>query len=126
MKNFLFHIAETQLWNPALETYTPAGFESEGFIHCSTALQIEGVAKRLFCGRHDLVLLCIDPEGIDDPILFENLEGGNELFPHLYGPLYTRDVVSSAPISVDNRGVFDMPPVMQACIQASEKDGMGE
>ena len=44
------------------------------------------VANQRFRGRTDLVLLHIDPARMRSEIRYENLEGGETLFPHVYGP----------------------------------------
>jgi len=67
--------------------YIPQDFPREGFIHCSYEHQLEGVLKRRFQGRSDLVLLEIDPSHLSCKLIDENLEGGTELFPHVYGRL---------------------------------------
>jgi uncharacterized protein (DUF952 family) len=67
--------------------YIPQDFPREGFIHCSYEHQLDGVIKRRFQGRSDLVLLEIDPGQLTCKLIDENLEGGTELFPHIYGPL---------------------------------------
>src|SRR5688572_3180421 len=59
----------------------------EGFIHCSYASQLQTVADAVFRGRDDVVLLTIDPSRVPAEIRVENLDGGTELFPHIYGPL---------------------------------------
>src|SRR5215467_11373345 len=87
MSEPLFHIAAATSWAHAAESYVPADFAKEGFIHCSTPGQVIRVANRLFRGRSDLVLLMIDIDRVDAPIHYENLEGGSEHFPHIYGSL---------------------------------------
>jgi uncharacterized protein (DUF952 family) len=73
--------------------YQPQGFDAEGFIHCSYAHQVAGVIQRRFQGRSDLVLLEIDPGRLTCKVVDENLEGGTELFPHIYGRLPMSAVV---------------------------------
>lgn len=85
----LFHIttvAEADAAHAAGE-YRPAAFAREGFIHCSFAHQVVATADRIFRGRDGLVLLEIDRATLACPVLIENLEGGSELYPHIYGPL---------------------------------------
>ena len=67
--------------------YRPKAFDAEGFIHCSTPEQVIAVANRHYPGQTGLVLLQIDPEKVDEEIVYENLYGGEELFPHIYGAL---------------------------------------
>lgn len=67
--------------------YAPDAFTTEGFIHCSYAHQVSAVANRIFKGRTGLVLLEIDRSKLASRVVDENLEGGGELFPHIYGRL---------------------------------------
>jgi uncharacterized protein (DUF952 family) len=85
----IFHIAEREAWNQSKtnQSYRPEMFAVEGFIHCSTAAQVLQVANTRFRGRRDLLLLSIDTDRVDAEIRYENLEGGEQLFPHIYGEL---------------------------------------
>jgi uncharacterized protein (DUF952 family) len=91
----MYHITTAAEAEHARETgeYTPEGFAAEGFIHCSYAHQVRGVMERIFKGREGLVLLEIDPSRLTCKVIDENLEGGQELFPHIYGPLPMSAVV---------------------------------
>jgi len=66
-------------------------------VHCSYRHQLAAVADRLFRGRTDLVMLQIDPSRLTTPVIHENLEGGTELFPHIYGPIPMAAVVEIHP-----------------------------
>src|SRR3954452_25629217 len=95
MINRIYHItsaAEALAAQDAGE-YAPAAFQHEGFIHCSYEHQVAGVIGRRFHGRSDLVLLEIDPAQLSCKVIDENLEGGSELFPHIYGRLPMSAVV---------------------------------
>jgi uncharacterized protein (DUF952 family) len=92
--------------------YTPRAFDAEGFIHCSYPRQIQAVANRLFSGRPDLVLLEIDCARLAVPVVDENLEGGTDLFPHIYGALPMAAVVRVHPFPGDAGGRFDLPPTV--------------
>lgn len=91
----IYHITSADAAKQAEQSgeYVPAGFAVEGFIHCSYAHQIQSVLQRRFQGRTSLVLLEIDPTRLACRILDENLEGGTELFPHVYGRLPMSAVV---------------------------------
>jgi uncharacterized protein (DUF952 family) len=80
--------------------YEPAAFAHEGFIHCSYRHQVTGVANRLFRGRTGLVLFEIDPAKLACRVVDENLEGGTELYPHIYGRLPMSAVVAVHPFDV--------------------------
>jgi uncharacterized protein (DUF952 family) len=71
----------------------PLAFEADGFIHCSYAHQLAQVAEHHFRGGTDLVVLEIDPTALSCTVIDENLEGGGELFPHIYGRLPMAAVV---------------------------------
>ena len=90
----IFHIVRRDSWEAALARgrYEPESLRAQGFIHCSTAAQVEQVADELFRGEAGLALLRIDAEKVAAELRYENLEGGDELFPHIYGPL-TPDAV---------------------------------
>jgi uncharacterized protein (DUF952 family) len=91
----IFHITSEQEAKAAQRAgeYIPARFGEEGFIHCSYERQVAGVLDRIFKGRTDLVLLEIDPAKLPCKVVDENLEGGAELFPHIYGRLPMSAVV---------------------------------
>ena len=115
MSEPLFHIASAAIWARPGDSYVPADFAREGFIHCSTRAQVMRVADRLFRGRPDLVLLMIDVERVDAPVRYENLEGGAELFPHVYGALPRTAVLAVEPLRALSNGAFD-PASVERCL----------
>src|SRR5690242_13844215 len=58
----------------------------DGFIHFSTAGQLEETISRHFAGERDLVVLEIDAAPLGEKLKWEPSRGG-ALFPHLYGEL---------------------------------------
>jgi uncharacterized protein (DUF952 family) len=90
-------------------TYAPAAFDAEGFIHCSYPWQVLDVANRRFAGRDDLVLMEIDRAKLACEVIDENLEGGTDLFPHVYGHLPISAVVQVHPFPCGAAGRFDLP-----------------
>ena len=104
----MYHIASAADWEQVESEYAPARFAEEGFIHCSTASQVASVAAARFRGRHDLVLLSIDPERVDVEIRYENLEGGTELFPHIYGSLNLGAVLAAQMLFVSDDGHMEI------------------
>jgi uncharacterized protein (DUF952 family) len=83
----LFHIAEPADWEGADSHYRPASLEAEGFIHLSTAEQLEATTRRHYAGRADLRLLTIDRSRLGDLQLRWEEAPHGEIYPHLYGPL---------------------------------------
>ena len=104
----IFHITSKREAIEAARSgeYEPAAFALEGFIHCSYAHQVIATANRIFRGRRDLVVLEIDPAALDCRVVDENLEGGRELFPHIYGRLRMAAVVQVRELHCDSAGVF--------------------
>jgi uncharacterized protein (DUF952 family) len=78
--------------------------DDEGFIHCSFADQVQQIADLLYGGRSDVVLLVIDPSRLTSEVREENLEGGEQLFPHIYGPLPLEAVMDAQDVPVDAAG----------------------
>lgn len=101
----LLHITTAAEWDAAQArgTHEPDSLRTEGFVHCSTPAQIAGVARRFFRGQRGLVLLEIDPDRLGAEVRFENTEGGEELFPHVYGVIEVAAVIGVRPWSVDTR-----------------------
>jgi uncharacterized protein (DUF952 family) len=81
-----------------------------GFVHLSTAQQITLPADRLFAGRTDVLLLVVDPTGLD-----VRLEPGmpydppGMLFPHAYGEVPVSAVISAEPYRPKPDGTFPPP-----------------
>ena len=85
----IFHITKREDWERAKRegVYRTPSLATEGFIHCSQADQVVRTANRLFSGQTGLVLLEIDVGDVTAEIRYENCEDGEELFPHIYGPI---------------------------------------
>ena len=84
--------------------------EEVGFIHCSTASQVAGVANRFYRGLTGLVLLTIDQGRVRPEVRYEAVPDSDEVFPHVYGPLNVDAVVDVAPLEPGPDGAFVMPP----------------
>jgi len=67
------------------------------------------VANLRFRGQSGLVLLFIDTEKVTPKIVYENLEGGQQLFPHIYGELDIDAVVRVEKFEPDAEGYFSLP-----------------
>jgi uncharacterized protein (DUF952 family) len=106
MEQQLYHITSEAEAKKAQRTgeYVPMAFEAEGFIHCSYGHQVPATLNRIFKGRTDLVVLEIEPARLPCRVIDENLEGGAELFPHIYGKL-----PMSAVLRIINANSFVIP-----------------
>jgi len=104
----IFHITSRAAWDSALGAgiYEADSLATEGFIHCSTAAQYIWVANQRFHGRTDLLLLHIDPTRLRSEVRYENLEGGENLFPHVYGAIPIGAVLNVVPLRPLDDGSF--------------------
>lgn len=105
----LLHIATESDWAAAGAIYAPAGFASEGFVHCSYPAQLLGPANALFVGRNDLVLLVIDPARLTATVKVEDCYDEGQAYPHVYGPIERVAVVRVAPFRPGPDGHFVLP-----------------
>jgi uncharacterized protein (DUF952 family) len=101
----IYHLALRPAWEAAIQEGEPyrrstvdRSLDEEGFIHCSFADQVQGVADRFYRGRADVLLLAIDSSKVQAEIRIENL------FPHIYGPLPIEAVVRVEPVACGEDG----------------------
>jgi uncharacterized protein (DUF952 family) len=102
-----FKIVDAAEWAQAREAGAYAGSAvdlADGYIHLSTAEQLEETARRHYAGRDALRLLEVDLDRLD-AVKWEPSRGG-ALFPHQYGPLPVAAVMSDRPMSVSADGVM--------------------
>ena len=102
----IFHLARRSDGVDGGIRLDPMSLATEGFVHCSTAQQLEATANAYFAGADDLVLVTIDESGLTSELRWEDSHGDGRLFPHLYGPIDGVAVVSVAPWQADADGVF--------------------
>jgi uncharacterized protein (DUF952 family) len=111
----IYHIAYAEDWAAARRAgeYTVStrgvSLAEQGFIHASTAGQVAGVANAFYAGESGLVVLVIDEERLAPALKYEPAPGGDELFPHLYGPLNPDAVVDTVPFAPGAGGRFEFP-----------------
>lgn len=114
-RGLIFHLTREADWAEAQAcgTYRRSTrgqtLEDVGFIHCAGAAQVEGVANTIYAGTRGLVLLAIAVDRVRSEIRYENLTGGEEEFPHIYGPLDVGAVVAVLPFEPGPDGIFAFP-----------------
>lgn len=85
----IYHITSTQQWTEAQAKgfYEAPSLHTEGFIHCSKKHQVDGVLKRYYTGKTDLVKLIIDADKLTSLLQYDMASSVNEIFPHVHGPI---------------------------------------
>lgn len=66
---------------------------ADGYIHLSTAEQLEATIAKYFADQPGLMIAEIDLSCLDGAVRWEPARGG-DLFPHIYGELPIHAVVS--------------------------------
>lgn len=84
---------------------------ADGFIHFSTAAQVEETAAKHFAGQGDLLLVAFDAQSFGAALKWEPSRGG-ALFPHLYAPLDPRAAVLVRPLPLRADGRHDFSGVL--------------
>lgn len=105
----IFKIVPASLWRDAETAGVFMGApidQADGFIHFSTAAQVEETAGRHLAGQADLMLAAVDSETLGDDLKWEVSRAG-ALFPHLYAPLALAHVAWAKPLPLDARGRHD-------------------
>jgi uncharacterized protein (DUF952 family) len=103
----IFRIALTRDWEAAKRVgeyrISTLGktLDEVGFIHGSFRHQVERIGSFLYSAVSEpITVLEVDPSRVAAPVRVENLEGGPDLFPHIYGALPVDAVVASLPASI--------------------------
>jgi uncharacterized protein (DUF952 family) len=109
----IFHLALADDWRAAEDegeyrvSTRGASLDDVGFLHASHAHQVAGVAARYYADvTEELVLLVIDPDRLGVPVVEEVPPGGDEAFPHIYGPLPVSAVVEVRAVGRSADGGF--------------------
>lgn len=98
-QQLIYKLCSQTEWDAAVAagSYTGSADDArDGFIHFSTAQQLDATATKYFAGRTDLVVLEVDASLLGSALRFEPSRGG-DLFPHLYGALPLHAVLSNRP-----------------------------
>ena len=81
---------------------------ADGYIHLSCGSQVAATLDRHFSGIDGLVLAAVDLLVLGDTVRWEPSRGG-QLFPHIYGLLPVRAVVSVAILERTPDGAIKLP-----------------
>ena len=80
----------------------------DGFIHFSTAAQVDGTARKHYFGQTGLFLIEVDADALGPALRWERSRN-DELFPHLYGELDLGAVRRVISMHARSDGYHDIP-----------------
>lgn len=91
----IYHVTTISAFEKAklLGYYEAESLAVEGFIHCSTQGQVNGVLERYFKGQNNLVKLVIDCCKLTHTLKFELAPSVGEEFPHIYGVINLDSII---------------------------------
>ncbi|MET0307461.1 MAG: DUF952 domain-containing protein [Sphingomonas sp.] len=81
---------------------------ADGFIHLSSADQLQETIDKHFAGQHHLWLAAVDLDALGDAVKWEPSRGG-QFFPHIYGALPLDAVVAYSELAYEPDGALRLP-----------------
>ena len=122
----IYHICGREEWAAAQAAGRYSGSSqdaADGFIHFSTAAQVEESAARHRAGQSGLVLLAVDPDALGTALKWEPSRRG-VLFPHLYGdlPVAALRGVWDLPLGPDSRHLFPAAVLGAAALESGDSE----
>ncbi len=118
MTKWIYKLATEAQWEAALNAGqfegAPVDIE-DGYIHFSTAAQVEETAHKYFRHIEKVLLLVVQVELLEEiaePLKWEPARKG-DLFPHLYAPLPLEAVIELFSLPLDAEGYHEIPPLPQ-------------
>lgn len=90
----IYHIVLPEVWEKFKDKkfYEAESLQTEGFIHCSFAEQIEAVLQRYYKDVAKVLILTIDTEKLKSKLVEEPSTNG-EIYPHVYGEINREAIV---------------------------------
>lgn len=84
----IYHIVLPEVWSEFKdkEFYKAESLDTEGFIHCSFAEQIDGVLERYYQGVERVLILEIETDRLTSKLVNEP-STNDEIYPHIYGEI---------------------------------------
>lgn len=82
--------------------------KADGYIHLSTADQLDETVDKHFAGQDDLHIAAVDLDALGDAVKWEPSRGG-ALFPHIYAALPLTAVLAYGLLARDAEGKVSLP-----------------
>lgn len=81
---------------------------ADGFIHLSTADQLEETVAKHFANQSDLHIAAVNLQALGNAVKWE-ISRGVALFPHIYASLPLSAVITHSPLERDGDGKLKLP-----------------
>jgi|SRR5690625_2786460 len=114
MKQIIYHVCPADDWARQGASGCYRGSDDDlrdGFIHFSTAAQLQQSVRKHRAGQAGLIILAVDADKLGKSLRWEPARKG-ELFPHLYGILPPEAVLWARPLPLTPEG-HAFPPLEQ-------------
>ena len=95
----IFHIITDDEWRlyEISGVIEPTSLQTEGFVHCSTVIQLPITIGRYYRDRQDLRVVQIAVSRLTSELRWEESHPG-EFFPHVFGPIPMAAIVGKYPL----------------------------
>ena len=91
----IYHIDLPEAWAEfTADLYHAPSLNTEGFIHCSFAEQLDGVVERYYSKADKIIVLAIETDRLMSRVVNEP-STNREIYPHIYGPINRDAIVAS-------------------------------
>ncbi|MEO1142282.1 MAG: DUF952 domain-containing protein [Pseudomonadota bacterium] len=107
----IYKVLSKNEWKRALSqgVFKGAAVDLEdGYIHFSTAEQVQVTVAKHFKGKTDLLLVTVETKHLNDDLKWEVSRGG-DLFPHLYSDLDVLMATDVVPLKDNDDGSHTFP-----------------
>jgi len=111
MNQPIYKILRNTEWQIAssVKDYTGSADDiRDGFIHFSTAKQLNSTLEKYFRGQEGVYILAFEAKSFKNEALKWEPSRGGALFPHLYGTLDVRNAQRSWQINVPSAASIDL------------------
>ncbi len=112
--SLIYHLVRRDDWEGRSLSgeYSASSLGVEGFNHCAEdEAQLLAVARRLYSGETDLLVLEVETEALASQVKREPSRSG-EIYPHIYGPINVEAVAGVRRLLAGPDGGFRLGPVI--------------
>jgi uncharacterized protein (DUF952 family) len=99
---YIYHIVTLTEWElqKNAQMYIHSSLAIEGFIHASTAEQLQATIQRYYANEESVMILKIEVAKLKNTLKYELAPSINQLFPHIFGALNSAAIVEVREVEV--------------------------